>query len=354
MLYSPPVSDKEPPTRPQPVQETFVAKWGRRLVTVPSYTLLAVVLVSTAPLWGTCLLALDVLSGNILRCPRLRAGALVAVYFVFEAVGVAVATWIWLVTAGARLGGHARFLAMNEALQRWWTSAFFRSGQIVCGARLVVEGAELVDKGPLLFLVRHTSVSDAVLTAAVVTNPRGLNLRYVLKRQLTWDPCLDIVGRRLPNAFVERRARRARADLNAIAQLTEGLNASSAVLIYPEGTRYTSQKRTRAVEALRQRGDQRLIAIAETFRHVLPPRLGGSLALLRAASGVDTIVVDHVGLDNATTLRDLWRGSLIGATIRVRLRRYPSSGIPEADRDVWLFERWREMDEWVDQWVRQP
>jgi 1-acyl-sn-glycerol-3-phosphate acyltransferase len=323
-------------------RESLLSVWARRLVTVPLYSLLALLLVVSAPAWAVPVFAVDLVTGQGGRCPRLRAMIFVTVYFVLELVGIVVAAFIWLATFG-----RGRFVALNEALQRWWTRAYFDCAVFIYGVKVAVEGAELVDKGPLLFFVRHTSVADAVLTAAIVSNPRGLNLRYVMKRQLTWDPCLDIVGRRLPNAFVDRKARRARADFSAIVQLARGLDERSAVLIYPEGTRFTPQKRTRAVETLRQRGEERLTAIADSFRHVLPPRLGGCLALINAAPSAAVIFIEHTGLEGTTTLRDFWRGSLVGATVRVRLRRFAPSDIPAGDRDLWLFTRWQEMDRWI-------
>ncbi|MDC0708578.1 hypothetical protein POL68_08865 [Stigmatella sp. ncwal1] len=44
-------------------------------------------------------------------------------------------------------------------------------------------------------------------------------LKYVLKRELLWDPCLDVVGRRLPNVFVERSGDRGKAEIEAVATL---------------------------------------------------------------------------------------------------------------------------------------
>ncbi len=144
-------------------------------------------------------------------------------------------------------------------------------------------------------------------------NPNRLLLRYVLKRELLWDPCLDIIGRRLPNAFVDRTGSRSRAEIEAVARLTNDLDARSAGLIYPEGTRLTAQKLAHGIEALRERKHDRLAAVASGFRNVLPPRLGG----------------------------------LVGQSLRVRLRRFPANTIPPRGRDEWLFERCAEMDDWI-------
>ena len=53
-------------------------------------------------------------------------------------------------------------------------------------------------------LCRHASLADSLVSAWVITSVAGMNPRYVLKRELLVDPCLDIVGNRLPNHFLDR------------------------------------------------------------------------------------------------------------------------------------------------------
>jgi 1-acyl-sn-glycerol-3-phosphate acyltransferase len=190
-------------------------------------------------------------------------------------------------------------------------------------------------------------VADTVLAAVFVANPRRLLLRYVLKRELLWDPCLDIVGRRLPNAFVRRRGPGLDTEVAAVAGLARGLDSRSGVLIYPEGKRFTGERREAAVAALAAKGDGALARIATGFRNVLPPKLRGPLALLEAAKGVDVVLLEHTGFEGAATFPEFWRGALVGRTLHVRLRRFPASTIPSEGRDRWLFERWAEMDEWI-------
>jgi hypothetical protein len=55
-------------------------------------------------------------------------------------------------------------------------------------------------------LCRHASLADSLLSAWVITSGARMNPRYVLKRELLADPCLDIVGNRLPNHFLDRNA----------------------------------------------------------------------------------------------------------------------------------------------------
>lgn len=346
--------------------EPWLATLGRRVLTVPGYLLVAGAYLVLLPAVVLLAFLADLATGATQR-PRTRAALVFALYLGCEVVGIVGALALGVVTLGGRLVGAPRYLAQNAALQRFWTNALFFGSIRIFSMRLETEGVEHAAAGPLLLLVRHTSTADTVLTAAAIANPHRILLRYVLKRELLWDPCLDIVGRRLPNAFVTRgntsvtrgspgsmpdeKSRdhhgEPSAEIRAVASLARGLDAHSAVLIYPEGTRFSEAKRDRAVARLRERGRPDLAEQATRFRHVLPPKLGGPLALFAAAPDVDVVLVEHTGFEGAATLASFWNGGLVGKTIRVRLRRFAASTIPSDGRDAWLFERWAEMDAWV-------
>ena len=328
--------------------ESLVSIWSRRAVSLPLYITLAAVWIAASPAWLVVGMLADIGRGQLRRRPATRAFAFFAMYLGCELVGVAAAFLIWVFTVGGLAVSKRRYVALNAALQRYWTGALFHGAVFLYSMRVQVEGLELAEHGPLLVFVRHSSTADTVLTAALVANPNRLLLRYVLKRELLWDPCLDIVGRRLPNAFVDRSATRSGGEVAAVAGLAHELDASSAVLIYPEGTRFSPAKLARAITTLRSKASGELTAIAETYRHVLPPRLGGPLALLEAAPHVDVVFVEHTGFDGAATFARFWSGALVNQTIRVRLRRYAARDIPASGRERWLFERWQEIDDWID------
>jgi hypothetical protein len=84
---------------------------------------------------------------------------------------------------------------------------------------------------------------------------------------------------------------------------------------------------------------------------VLPPRIGGTVALLEQTRGTDVVICGHVGLDGFEYVSDIWGGGLIGTTVRIRFWRHAGSDVP-ADRDAliaWLYQRWLELDDWIDQ-----
>jgi len=120
------------------------------------------------------------------------------------------------------------------------------------------------------------------------------------------------------------------------------------VLIYPEGTRFTESKRLRAIAHLGKRRPD-LAARAEELRHVLPPRLGGPVALLGPVTPADVLVVAHTGFDGTAEVKDFLRGKMVRATIRVHFSRHSRDGIPEDNEGKisWLFDRWAEVDQWI-------
>jgi len=196
--------------------------------------------------------------------------------------------------------------------------------------------------------VRHTSFADAVIAALLISARYKIRLRYVMKRQLLWDPCLDIVGHRLRNYFVTRTDASS-AEIEAVGRLAEDLNAREGVLIYPEGTRFTPAKRERVLNKLRQSEDTNAYTRASEFKNVLPPRIGGTLALLEKNSNADAVFCAHAGLQGSATLHDVLNGAIIGNTVRVAFWGVAYGAIPEQReaRADWFHAQWRRVDEWV-------
>lgn len=324
------------------LRESRLVRWGRRTITLPGALLAAAAaLVLVPPLLPVAGL-LDLARRRPL--PTVRTLLFGLVWLLCEALGVIAA----LALVPARLAASRdRWLRWNGRLQLAWTSALLAALRRLFGMSLEVEGLEEVGRGPLLVLARHTSAADTVLPVVLLGGRCGLRLRYVLKRGLLWDPCLDLVGQRLPNAFVGRGGEA--ADVAAVRALGADLATDEGVLIYPEGTRFTPAKRVAALERLAASRWAAYAARAAGLQRVLPPRPGGALALLEAAPAADVLVLGHVGLEGTATFGDLLDGRLVGARLRVRLWRVARSGIPTGpdERVAWLHEEWARLDAWV-------
>jgi 1-acyl-sn-glycerol-3-phosphate acyltransferase len=160
---------------------------------------------------------------------------------------------------------------------------------------------------------------------------------------------LDIVGHRIPNVFIDRQGD-SEEEIARVGNLGRNLAPDEAVMIYPEGTRFSTSKKERIVRRCEARGDTVSAEYARSLRHLLPPRMGGALALLDAANSADVVFCAHKGFESTRRAVDFLNGSLIDATIRVRLWRVPVAEVPEGAkaRAAWLLDRWKGLDGWVD------
>jgi 1-acyl-sn-glycerol-3-phosphate acyltransferase len=197
--------------------------------------------------------------------------------------------------------------------------------------------------------MRHASIIDNTLPDALITHAHGIGLRYVIKRELQMIPTIDIGGRWCPTFFVRRGSGDAAGESAALRSLLHGIGPGESVLIYPEGTRATARKIARAKEIIAERNPE-ISPLANQLQHVLPPRLGGPIALLDEAAGqIDLVFCGHIGFDGFQHIRHIWAGGLVGTRIAVKFWRHPGSAVPAAEpaRTQWLYARWQELDDWV-------
>ena len=330
------------------VDETRSETFLRRLRTIPPLLLGLLLVTVLLPELFLLALAVDLVRRLASGVPPTAARLVLFLwaYLAAEVVGLAGLAAVWLLALGGRR--QARMRELTWRLQQAWAAFLFGAVRVLFGMRVEVTGAEEVVPGPVIVLVRHASIVDNLLPANLVARPYGMRLRYVLKRELLADPCLDVAGRRLPNYFVRRGTGEAQ-EVERVRALAHGLGADEGVLIYPEGTRFTPERRARAIARIAER-DPGLAARAGRLRHLLPPRLGGVGALLDGAPSADVVVVAHHGFDGLRLISDIWRGGLVGLVVRVRVTRVPRSAVPEggAARAEWLYGLWQEVDDWLE------
>ncbi len=257
---------------------------------------------------------------------------------------------IWLTSPG---GDSARRRERTYALKRRWLSSHLGGIRLLFGMRFQSEGLELAGPGPELIMIRHASIIDNALSDVIVGRAHGLGLRFILKRELQMIPTIDIGGRWVPTLFVRRASGDIERELERMRTLAVNMSEHDALLIYPEGTRATPAKIARAKEVIAERQPE-IAPLADRLQNLLPPRLGGPIALLEASRGADVVLFGHVGLDGFEYISDIWAGGLIGTTVRMKFWRFPASEVP-SERDEmtrWLYERWQLMDDWVGEMVR--
>jgi 1-acyl-sn-glycerol-3-phosphate acyltransferase len=330
------------------VDETRAETVRRRLRTIPPLVVGLVLVTVLLPALFVVGLVIDAVRRVAFGVPptAARLALFLWVYLAAEVGGLVVLAGLWIASLGGLRGAWLREATWR--LQQRWAGALIGAVRVLFGVRIEVAGGEEVAPGPVIVLIRHASIVDTLLPTHLISRPHRIHLRYVLKRELLADPCLDVAGRRLPNYFVRRGTGEAR-EVERVRALADGLGREEGVLIYPEGTRFTPERRARAIARIAER-DPRLAARAEGLRHLLPPRLGGVGALLDGAPDADVLVVAHHGFDGLRVVSDIWRGGLVGLVVQVRMTRLPRSTVPQAApaRADWLYDVWQDLDDWLE------
>ncbi|MGA0877544.1 MAG: 1-acyl-sn-glycerol-3-phosphate acyltransferase [Ilumatobacteraceae bacterium] len=323
----------------------------RRLLTIPGLYLGGCLLVFLAPLWVVIGLVID-LAARRFRFPIVRLLAFAVCWAWLEIVGVTASGIFWVT-------GQRRNRSIHYALQRWWAARLLGALRLTCGVRIQVENVEALRPGPAILLARHASLADSLVSAYVVTTVAGMNPRYVLKRELLGDPCLDIVGQRLPNHFVIRDSPDSSQELKALEDLVADLDQRSVGIIFPEGTRANPIKRRRALEKLTAQKSDRVQTL-EGLRHLLPPRPAGTVALLRGSQEADVVLGWHVGFEGLDTFGGILRAlAQPFPPVRFVLRRVPRADVPSVMSPdgsafvAWLDEQWVALDAEVDQALQE-
>ena len=326
----------------------------RRLLSHTGVVLGALIAWAGLPLWIAILLLCDLVRDGLgpRRFILTRILLFAAGWLACEVAGLGVALGIWLRALVTRPDPDT-YRSWNFRLQCEWGHALLRIGQTTFGYRFEVTGADVVTPGPILLLLRHTSLADTVLAVSQISRPHDMVLRYVLKRPLLLDPCIDVVGRRLINYFA-LRGEKSRSQFDGVAALADDLGPKDGILLYPEGTRYTQEKKSALLRKLERRKRADDLAYAEGLQHVLPPIRGGFLAVLERCdlhgSTPDVVFCAHAGFEGSATAKDLLAGRLLGTKVKIHFWRVPGEEIPSGteEREAWLRAQWQRMDRTVE------
>ncbi len=186
-------------------------------------------------------------------------------------------------------------------------------------------------------LANHVSWSDIFLLQSVLVR-EGPVLKFLVKRSLTWIPLLGVIFWAFDFPLLRRRARsgedeavRRQADLEALRAACAVIRARpAALMVFAEGTRFTSEKRAKQ---------------GSPYRHLLAPRVGGLAALLEALDeDIEAILDVTLVYPRPVSFWSFLSGAL--ATVEVDVQRIAPEALPTG-RDAlagWLDERWRQKD----------
>lgn len=327
--------------------EPFHVRWGRRAITIPGVFLATALYLAALPI----LLLHAAISDAVHRRPLLlcRFHLTFWAIFLWHCIGVSTLAVWWVVGKGLRMPVD-RWRHFHRALESWWGYKILGIASVTYRTRYVAEGLDQVTPGPVLVLSRHASTLDTVLPLRMLgRGPVGLILRIVKKRELLWDPCVDLMCHRLPRTLVRRGSGNPGEEIERLVRLTDGMDHDDAVVIFPEGTRFTPAKQAEILAKLAIK-DPPAAARAARLKNLLPPRPAGTFALLDARPDMDVVFMAHTGLEDANRLDDLVGGSLLDATVKARFWRVPRAEVPDEPeaRLAWLQSWWERVDGWVE------
>lgn len=273
-----------------------------------------------------------------------RALLFLVCYVICETVGVLASVWISL----RHSRNVARFQTANFKLQCWWAHTLWKCAKNLFSLTFHSHGTETLDGPAVLMFPRHASIADTILPMVYYAIPQNKRLRYVLKKELQWDPCLEIVGARLPNYFVERGGSNSAAEVAGVVRLLSDAPADQGLLLYPEGTRYTPKKHA-TLRAKVEEGSQ-LANQLKRWPNLLPPRLGGYLGLLDTNTQHDLLFMAHTGFEGSANFAELMNGSWSYSQVHMEFWRVPFADIPKTDdeRREFLFTQWDRMQQTVE------
>jgi 1-acyl-sn-glycerol-3-phosphate acyltransferase len=345
----------------------------RRLLVAPVIPIITVLFLSALPL--TAIVAAGVSPWLPGRWRPLRVLWVVLVLFVVESLALVALLVLWCASGFGRHIRRERWQAAHYRLMRSYLIVIVATARrtfnlgfdvdadearavdldldralrepLIDAATAQPEAADERDRrAPLIVLSRHAGPGDSLLLVHALL-AQGFRPRIVLRASLQWVPALDIILNRLPNHFVQGGAPGETS--RAIGALAAGMGAGDALVLFPEGRNFTPHRRTTSIARLEEIGRHEEAERAREMRHVLVPRLGGTSAAVSAAPTADIIFVAHTGLEDLSSVVDLYRGVPMDASIRVKLWRVPAADVPKRQEDasVWIHDWWRRIDAWI-------
>ncbi|HPQ72032.1 MAG TPA: 1-acyl-sn-glycerol-3-phosphate acyltransferase [bacterium] len=269
-------------------------------------------------------------------------------YLAMEMAGLQACLGIWL--RHKMRNDIERYRTANYRLMRWWARSLLGVLRRLYRLRFTVEG-DRISSGPFIAFMRHVSWLDNLVAAAAFVVPHDLHLRQILKDDLQWDPCLDVLANRLDHVFVKRESIIVDTERVEIVRMMTGLRARNAVVFFPEGEPFRPEKRDLILSRLATTKDLHYREKIEALKNVLPPRFDRSLLILDKNKNADVVFCAHYGFEHVLSVRDFFAGALINRTIRVRTWRVPHAEIPhdDADQVKWMFNQWARVDRWLEQ-----
>jgi acyltransferase-like protein len=322
----------------------------RRPLTITTWIVLSVVVLVLSPL----LAALGAIASAVRhrREPLLWARLLIA-YCARELAVLVACGALWLASGFGIRMRSPRFQALHYGLLRWFLHSLAARALELVEVDVVRGGSPEADRAlkqdrPVLFFSRHAGPGDTILLVDRLFTQYERLPSVVFKDALTLDPCLDLIGYRLPHAVLDTSDRE--GSERRIEEVSAGLAPRGVLLLFPEGGNYSRQRRRHALRKLRRKRRWREAEAGERMENVLPPHPTGALAALRSQPEADVVFGAHTGLGLAASAGELWRKLPTGRTLTMQMWLAPATERPrDPDEQVkWLYEWWKRLDDWIE------
>ena len=210
----------------------------------------------------------------------------------------------------------------------------------VIGTQIIVNGEYNQHPSPII-ISNHVSGFDVALLQEIISGrapDHSPLLKFLIKKELVWLPIIGWVCVLLdfPRLNRSKQKEERKQDRNRVASATKyhGIKRrkhSGALLVFPEGTRFSQQKRQRQ---------------NSPYQHLLRPKSGG-LKIIKNHSTANTPIIDitidygQSGTRNKVTLWSCLYG--VPSSIRIYIEHFNLSEID--DIEDWLNYRWQLKDE---------
>lgn len=296
------------------------------------------------------LIPLAIVADAVVDWPRhrfIRVYLMIAALLLNELAGMFGMLFAWVASGFGLFTHRAYSYRILGFIHGQWTHNITRATEIFFDTELNIVGADLIEPAPVIVMQRHISLLDAVVPSKLIAYRKPNAPRHVLMQELRTDPCIGTLGLRTPNHFVDREAGGPQ-ELAAITAVGSTLGPTGSGVIFPEGGFRTEKRFERAVASLQSK-DPALAERALRYRHVMPPRPGGTRALLDGAPGVDVVVIAHAGYEGFSTMLDIIKSAPISRPINFELKRIARDTIPTDETAFvhWLFDQY----DWIDDFV---
>ena len=283
----------------------------------------------------------------------IRFSLMIVWYLLMECLGTIIAFILWVGTMGGYFMDSRRSQKMHALVQYRWASSLLFGVRIFFNARIIFPDCMVFNSGPILIAAQHSSFFDALIPTVLLGKGGGSIVpRHVLKSGLLLSPSLDFYGNRLPNKFVKRSSATSALDISGVYSIGKELHKDACV-IFPEGTFYSPERFTQAIEKLEASDPERVGKVAQ-LNHLLPVKPGGILALVSSAPNADLVMVGHYGLSSFSSFKEIINNIPFQNSIEIYVKRIPSACLPSDTSACLKFidNEWLNIDNWLQSKIR--